>query len=176
VKHVLDPLKHIPGVRRAMLFSHDGVPIVHFTNEEQGDVDRRLVDTVADVSAFAGMASVLLSETRRSIDPMSWGSPTRLVLAATRGTVILLTTERLNISVELSRGMSPEELRLPMESVVARIDRATSCSPPRAAVVDVQEDIEGPPGIFPAAEEGFDVVSESKLKAGNEVPNTTTDS
>ncbi len=161
-----------------MLFSHDGVPIVHIYSEGHVDQDdHQLADTAEDLSAFAGMASVLLSDIRRSVDPLSWGAPTRVVLAATRGTIILMTTERLNISVELDRGMAPEELRLPMESVLSRLDRAAV---KRAGGLTREEPMEetgeGPPGIFPAAEEAFDGVSEPEAKVGNQVPNTTTDS
>lgn len=171
----LDPLKHIPGVRRAMLFSHDGVPIVHISPQERGREDRQLTDTTEDLSAFAGMASALLNDVRRSVDPMSWGAPTRVVLAAARGTIILLTTQRLSISVELDRGMAPEELRLPMEAVVARLARASQRNVADGDRKGTKEEIEGPPGIFPAAEEAFDGVSELRVQAGNQVPKTTTD-
>jgi predicted regulator of Ras-like GTPase activity (Roadblock/LC7/MglB family) len=178
LKRTLDPLRNIPGVRRAMLFSLDGVPIVHIDKTNHADAEsHELADTAEDLSAFAGMASVLLSDIRRSVDPLSWGAPTRVVLAATRGTIILMTTERLNISVELDRGMAPEELRLPMESVIARLDRAAAKRAGGSAREDTKEETEeGPPGIFPAVEEAFDGVSEPKVEAGNQVPKTNTDS
>lgn len=178
MKRALDPLRHVPGVRRAMLFSLDGVPIVHFDRADHaGGEDQQLADTTEDVSAFAGMASVLLSDIRRSVDPLSWGAPNRVVLAATRGTVILMTTDRLNISVELDRGMAPEELRLPMESVVSRLERSAARRATGSTREEAKEEMgEGPPGIFPAVEEAFDGVSEPQQEAGNEVPNTTTDS
>ncbi len=125
MKRVLDPLAHVPGIRRAVLISKDGVPITHIQSaqvaERSEEVHR---DTADDLSAFAGMATGLLTEVHRSVDPMSWEDPERLVLSGARGTLVLHVTERVTLAVELERGMAPEELRLPMESVLDRLRRS----------------------------------------------------
>ncbi|MFT7485668.1 MAG: putative regulator of Ras-like GTPase activity (Roadblock/LC7/MglB family) [Candidatus Paceibacteria bacterium] len=180
MKRVLDPLARIAGVRRAVLFSQDGVPITHITrgDENTPDAEGRLIDSAEDLCSFAGLAAGLLGEIRRTVDPMSWEEPKRVVLKATRGTLVLLLLERANISVELERGMSSEELRLPMEAVVARLARATGRNSNSKKLQDEQSpslEIEEPPGLFPAREETRGTLPESQSQAGNEVPNTNTE-
>jgi len=180
VKKVLDPLKQVPGVRRAMLISRDGVPITYLANSDQlGRVDPRpWTDSSEDSSAFAGMATGLLKEIERSVDPLSWEPPQRVVLRSARGTLILLRTERATLTVELVRGMAPEELRLPMESVVARLQRAlardTNTNTNTAAAIATVE--EEPPGPLPGGGEGLKDPSRHESPTGSEVPETTTDS
>lgn len=178
MKKVLDPLKQVPGVRRAMLISRDGVPITYLANSDQlGRVDPRpWTDSSEDSSAFAGMATSLLMEIERSVDPLSWAPPERVVLRSARGTLILLRTERATLTVELVRGMAPEELRLPMESVVARLQRALSRDTntnTAAAIATVEEE---PPGPLPGGGEGTKDPSRQESPTGSEVPETTTDS
>ena len=178
MKRVLDPLTHVPGVRRAMLISRDGVPITHMTNSDQlGRVDPRpWADSSEDVSAFAGMAAGLLAGIERSVDPLSWDAPSRIVMRAARGTLILLRTERATLTVELVRGMSPEELRLPMESVVARLQRVLARDSNSNVAAPTVEDIDGPPGPLPG--ELIEPGGSSGLKSstGSQVPEITTES
>lgn len=178
MKRVLDPLARIPGVRRALLISRDGVPIAHLSPKqvEGSKEERDWADSAEDESAFAGMATSLLNEIHRSIDPLSWGRPQRLVMRAARGTLVLLVTERVVISVELDRGMGAEELRLPMEAVLARMERSMTrhkeAKPAFTGVLASEE----PPGLFPGAEHpALDSPSTYQMPSGNEVPETSTE-
>lgn len=178
MKRVLDPLAQVPGVRRAMLISRDGVPITYLTNaDELGRVDPRpWADSSEDVSAFAGMAASLLAEVERSVDPLSWNAPQRIVMRAARGTLILLRTERATLTVELVRGMAPEELRLPMESVVARLNRVMVRDQSSNTAASAAMNVDDPPGALPSqvVEPGTELGSDRS--SGNEVPEITTES
>lgn len=178
MKRVLDPLARIPGVRRALLISRDGVPIAHLSPKQAAGPkdDRDWCDSAENESAFAGMATSLLAEIHRSVDHLSWDRPKRLVLRAARGTLVMLVTERVTISVELDRGMAAEELRLPMEAVLARMERTmtrdTDAKPAFHGVLASEE----PPGLFPGAEDpALDAPSTLQMPSGNEVPETTTE-
>lgn len=161
-----------------MLLSRDGVPITHIIRGAGPTTEAadRPIDSAEDLSAFAGMAAGVLAEIRRTVDPMSWDEPQRVVMRATRGTLILLVTARATISVELDRGMAAEELRLPMEAVVARLSRAMGRTQESGAARAQGFGNESPPGLFPAREETHGNSPEIQSQAGNEVPNTTTES
>jgi len=178
VKQVLEPLAAIPGVRRVMLYSHEGVPIVaveasrkpaHADGERQG-----WADSAEDRSAFAGLAVGWLNEIRRTVDPLSWEAPTRVVLQASRGTLVLLVLERAVLSVELDRGVAHEDLRLPMEAAEARFHRHLLRKGREGATPTATEE---PRGIFPGGEgaptgDGQGVNEEAR---NNEVPEATRD-
>ncbi len=179
MKKALEPLTAIPGVRRAMFFSHEGVPIVTVEAPRRppaGDAEmHQWVDSAEDQSAFAGLAAGWLNEIRRTVDPLSWEAPARIVLQASRGTLILLVLERAILSVELERGVAPEELRLPMEAAEARFYRHLRRKGPEVAVAEAEN--EQPQGIFPGGEgtpaDGGQGMNE---QARNEVPEATRDS
>lgn len=148
MKQVLEPLVRVTGVRRAMMIATDGVPIVCSRTEHGAAAPESGTtwhDSADDVNAFAGLAAGWLAEVHRAVDPMSWAAPERLVLRAARGTLILLASDRVLLSVELERGASPEELRLPMEAALARLQR-TLRRGERSVAADSEPEI---PGIFP---------------------------
>jgi len=178
MRRVLDPLAHVPGIRRAVLISKDGVPITHIQSaqvaERSEEVHR---DTADDLSAFAGMATGLLTEIHRSVDPMSWEDPERLVLRGARGTLVLHVTERVTLAVELERGMAPEELRLPMESVLDRLRRSLARKSTRVGATRSagEHQSDEPPAPLPAQESETDGPPATDTSTGTEVPETTTE-
>lgn len=182
MKKVLDPLRAIPGVRRAMLFSHEGVPMVtaqapRKTSPGDGEM-HQWTDSADDESAFAGLAAGWLNEIRRTVDPLSWEAPMRIVLQASRGTLILLVLERAVLSVELERGAVPEEVRLPMEATEARFHRLLRRKGPEQKAA-INSKSEQPQGIFPGGEgtptdDGQGMNDTDKTR--NEVPEATRDS
>lgn len=187
MKRVLDPLAHVPGVRRALLISRDGVPITHLDGGAAAEAGGSTSWAVSseDLSAFAGMATGLMAEIHRAVDPLSWGMPQRIVLRAARGTLILVGTQRVTLAVELERGMAAEELRLPMESTIARLRRALERSAPgepkpvaaqRHTVAAGDATTDEPPGLFPGATEASDAGSDTSASFGTGVPETTTES
>lgn len=143
MKEVLEPLASIPGVRTAALVTNDGVPIA-----VQGDVGRREEDEELDVgygqslstreerapspdriddsdrlNALAGLGTSWLGEIARTIAPLSWGAPEYMVLRAARGTLLIMQAPNSLLLVLLEGGMLAEDLRLPMEAAVARMQR-----------------------------------------------------
>ena len=179
MKQILDPLAVIPGVRRAMIFSLEGVPIVTVEEKQKGRGDdgesRRWADSAEDPSAFAGIAVGWLQEINRTVDPLSWDAPLRVVLQASRGTLILLVLERAILSVQLDHGVAPEELRLPMEAAAARFRRLLRRgTPAEKGGGDTKH--EEPRGIFPGGEDAPTEGQGVNESTRNEVPEATRDS
>ena len=152
---VLEPLIRIPGVRLALLVGSDGVPVVA-RNKEAQDQDS---DGRGDNSdALAALASGWLGEVSRAVAPLSWNAPTRVVLWAPRGTMIMRAAPGAVLLVVLDRGARPEDLRLPMGAAAARIQRILrnmrsdsdrELREQRAALADV-DDESSPPSALPA--------------------------
>lgn len=142
MKEVLEPLASIPGVRTAVLVTSDGVPIA-----VQGDVGRQeeepdpidepqslstreartpnaeRIDDSDRLNALAGLGTSWLGEIARTIAPLSWGAPDYMVLRAARGTLMVMQAPNSILLVLLEGGMLAEDLRLPMEAAVARMQR-----------------------------------------------------
>ena len=117
---VLEPLIRIPGVRIALLVGADGVPVVA-RNKEAREQDSEGLSENTD--ALAALASGWLGEVTRAVAPLSWSAPTRVVLWASRGTMIMCAAPGAVLMVVLDRGARPEDLRLPMGAAAARIHR-----------------------------------------------------
>ena len=187
MKHVLEPIARTPGVRLAMLVTLDGVPItVHGerrkTNEgpRQGGPERRQrdagVDSADDVHAMAALGSGWMSEVTRAVAPLSWSVPQRLVLRAARGTLIAMQAPGALLLVVLESGMRAEELRLPMEGAVARMQRHLRTIGHRASATTEQgsgvlPELETQPSILPAPSEPR-VAGEVPPKGSNRVSTT----
>jgi predicted regulator of Ras-like GTPase activity (Roadblock/LC7/MglB family) len=118
----LEPLAAIPGVRLALLVSPDGVPVI-----VRGKVaapkggEACTVDENAD--SLSGLASGWLQGLTASVAPLGWTAPARVVMHAARGTLVMLHAPGSVLLVVLDPGGSAEELRLPMEAAVARMQR-----------------------------------------------------
>ncbi len=124
MKRILEPLAQIPGVRMALLVAHDGVPVV-VKNSADNAADGQLEATLAGETAesLSALAAGWLSELERSIGPLSWGSPQRVVLRAARGSLVMTHAPGALLLVIADQRMSPDELRLPMEAAVVRMQR-----------------------------------------------------
>ncbi len=153
MKHILEPLTRVAGVRIAALITSDGVPItVHQAprrrRDEQSDGAPGSASGADDVSELAGLATSWIGEVSRAVAPLSWDAPKELVLRAARGTLIVKQAPRALLLVVIDGGLKAEELRLPMQVAVARMERhlrdIDSKSPATSSDVDQM------PGIFPA--------------------------
>ncbi len=125
MKEVLDPLTRIAGVRKALLVSEDGVPIA-----ARDSIDAELSGrgsgpnpSTDDVDALSGLAVSLMGDLRRAIDPLTWDAPRYVVLRAAHGTLAIMQSPGSLLLVILERGLQPEDLRVPMEAAVARVQR-----------------------------------------------------
>lgn len=124
MREVLDPLAHIPGVRLAALMSPDGVPIAAAcADREAQDSTQINLDTDEELNSYTAMAAGWLSEVSRATSQLSWDAPTRAILHASRGTLILHQTPSAVVVAVLERGVPYEELRVPIEGALARMQR-----------------------------------------------------
>ncbi len=117
---VLEPLAQLPGVLLVALVSHDGVPVAVPGAPASGN-DENLA--FGDTEALAALSAGWLNELSESLGLLSCDSPRRVVLRAARGTLLLLRTSGAVLLVVLEAGLGPDELWLPMEGSVARIQR-----------------------------------------------------
>lgn len=112
--HFLEPLSRLPGVDFVLLISHDGVPIAHAgAGSEPGRED-----------GTAALAASWLNDITAAVAPLTWNAPERICLRAARGTLVLRRSESACLVVLLGREAAPEDVRLPMDGVLARIERA----------------------------------------------------
>jgi predicted regulator of Ras-like GTPase activity (Roadblock/LC7/MglB family) len=120
VKEILEPLSAIPGVRVAVLVTSDGVPVV-----VRGRASEKAQDDEVDGAAesLAALASGWLNALTRAVAPLSWNAPERVVLRATRGMIVMLQAPGSVLLALLDGGTRAEDLRLPMQGAVARIQR-----------------------------------------------------
>jgi len=120
MKEILEPLSAIPGVRVAVLVTSDGVPVVvRGRSSEQRPGEE--IDGGAE--SLAALASGWLNALTRAVAPLSWTAPERVVLRATRGTIVMLQAPGSVLLALLDGGTRAEDLRLPMQGAVARIQR-----------------------------------------------------
>lgn len=126
MKDILEPLAMIPGVRLAAMISMDGVPICALdgvSKRTDSAMDRALRASAEDLTVFAGLAAAWFHDATRAIGPLSWDDPGRVVLSATRGTLVLAIGPGAAVLVVLEHGVTPEELRVPMDGAVGRMHR-----------------------------------------------------
>lgn len=124
MKELLDPIAMIPGVRCAALISPDGVPILALEGATaRSDDQRECQNPMADIQAFSALAAGWLGDATRTVDPLAWNPPQRVVLAGTRGSLVLCQGPSAVLVVMLEHGVRAEDLRIPMDSALARMQR-----------------------------------------------------
>lgn len=123
----LESLARLPGVRFTALVTEDGVPVAVPGWKHELDVKKSRPQNGQDLDEVDGAAAVSigwLDELTRCVAALSWESPERVVLRAARGTLVMLRTANSVLITVLDPGLDPEELKLPMDGVAARIQRA----------------------------------------------------
>lgn len=116
-----------PGVDLVMLLSDVGVPIATVRGSARHDGSGENDPELAGKDdALAAMAAGWLNDLRLAVGPLSWEEPTRIVMRCARGVLVMRRTRGAVLLVRLVRGLSPEDVRLPMEGVVKRIERSLS--------------------------------------------------
>ncbi|HUR28031.1 MAG TPA: hypothetical protein VM509_07585, partial [Planctomycetota bacterium] len=133
-KRLLEPLAQLPGVSMVLLVAHDGVPvIVRNAGPTAAEGASEVAFAAASAESLAALAAGWLSELERSIGPLSWGSPQRVVLRAARGSLVMTHAPGALLLVIIDPRMSAEEVRLPMEAAVGRMHRLLRSSQESAA-------------------------------------------
>lgn len=156
MKEILEPLALIPGVRMAALISEDGVPITTTAGahrKRDADEPQQPIDRDEQLNGFTALAASWVDDMRRAVGQLAWAAPRRMVLRATMGELVLQQAPNAVVLVVLERGVTAEELRVPIDGAIARMQRVLRSlgqrreSPPP---LPVQAQ---PPGPFPAAAE-----------------------
>jgi len=182
VNGVLEPLARIAGVRLAALISDDGVPIALVEGqqrqtrqaEDNAEEADAVLEATDDLHAFAGLAAGWLTEMGRAVAPLSWEEPVRVVLKATRGALILHRGPGAVLLVVLEHGVSPEDLRVPMEGAAGRMSRLLREMGTRNTTAAPQQNT--PPSIFPVrGEQTQSTENDPQQLAGNPLSETSGD-
>jgi predicted regulator of Ras-like GTPase activity (Roadblock/LC7/MglB family) len=148
----LEPLSFVPGVRLAALITLDGVPISLVKSaaaKAAASTDRALPDRAEDFAAYAGLAVGWLGQVARATDPLTWNRPRRAVLRGTRGTLVMSRADNVILMVVTEQGVSAEDLRLPMESTLARMQRHLHGSRTPRNGPQVESPLPEPPSALP---------------------------
>ena len=92
------------------------------------------IDQDDELCSNTALAAGWMAEVTRSVLQLSWNAPQRAVLRATQGTMVLHHAPGAIVLAVLERGVPYEELRVPIEGAIVRMQRLlrTSLSEPRA--------------------------------------------
>lgn len=127
-----------------------------FEGQGTSGQDTNFVAAAGDQEAFAGLCAGWLAELKHIVAPLSWESPRRVVMRATRGAIVIHEAPGAILLVVLEHGAVPEELRVPMEGAASRMQRLLrqlGQVPAARADAAPEYDLaspEGPQGIFPS--------------------------
>jgi len=165
VKHILEPLARIAGVRTAALITTDGVPIT-----VQGRAAPRGGGEAGELDALAALAAGWVSEVNRATAPLAWDAPRHLVLRAVRGTLVAMQAPGALLVVVLESGSSAEELRLPMEAAVGRMLRHLRPPSSVKSAAAARVNSETSPGLEPRAPLPTDFSSQPYSRGIQHVP------
>ena len=151
MNEILESLASIPGVRTVVLTSQDGVPICvrGRARERQEEGNTGWLDATDNPEAFAALAAGWLGNLSKSVAALSWNAPEQLVLIGTRGTIVMHNTGTAILIVTLDDGARPEDLTLPMKSVVARLERTLRSMGSANRTAPTPTGVARPSGIFP---------------------------
>ena len=119
----LEPLARLPGVRLVILVSPDGVPVVVRGKAAVTDPTQERTFLEENTDSLSGLAAGWVHELTSSIAPLGWNAPWRVVMRAARGTLVMVNAPSSILSVVIDPGGAAEDLRLPMEGAVARMQR-----------------------------------------------------
>ena len=119
----LDPLAELPGVQLALLVALDGVPIASVGRLAGEPMDREGPFSLTRDDGLSALTSIWVHELAQAVAPLSWEAPDRIVLKGARGILVMRKLETAILVVLLSRGLSPEDVRLSMDGTIARIER-----------------------------------------------------
>jgi predicted regulator of Ras-like GTPase activity (Roadblock/LC7/MglB family) len=123
----LEPLAELPGVDLVMLVTHDGVPIATVGGSPEvieDEQDAGAPGGMGREEALAALAVGWHNELAQATAPLTWDSPSRIVMRCARGSIVVRHARGAILLLLLKRGASPEDVRLPMDGTVARIERS----------------------------------------------------
>jgi predicted regulator of Ras-like GTPase activity (Roadblock/LC7/MglB family) len=135
VNEVLDPLLRVPGVRCVVLGTPDGVPIASGGDLSLTVAAEPELGGGLGADAVCGLVAGWLASLGPSLGLVAWDLPQRIVLRAARNTIVVRRSPNALLIAMLDPGAQAEDLRLPMEGALARLQRVarrprTSSPPP----------------------------------------------
>lgn len=119
---LMEPLAQEPGIELVLLAAHDGVAIASCGRVSGQPIDPELGSMTKD-DGLAAMTAAWVKELSQVVAPLSWNPPKRICLRGARGILVLQRMETALLVVLMSRGLSPEDVRLSMDATIARIER-----------------------------------------------------
>ena len=134
-----------------MFVTEDGVPIaVPGRDAEEADGLQLAGDgnghDLGREDAIAAVATGWMHEIRSAVGQASWHEPQRIVLRGLRGTLVMQRARGAVLLLLLSRGLAPEEVRLPMDATVARLNRGSGS----ANTTSIAAQLRDTPGPIPS--------------------------
>jgi predicted regulator of Ras-like GTPase activity (Roadblock/LC7/MglB family) len=113
IQEILDGLREVPGIKGAALVTPDGIIIASS------------LSVTLNSEVVAGLASFLITTTRRSLREGGLGAFHRFVLQATNGKILLLDLGDSFLVVHTDQFARLESSRLEVEEAAAEIRRAS---------------------------------------------------
>ncbi len=123
MNEVLDPLMRIPGVRCVVLSTPDGVPIASAGNVALEGAPEAELESGRSADALCGLVAGWLASLGPSLGLVAWDLPGRIVLRSSRGAFVVRRGPNAFLIAQLEPGAQPEDLRLPMEGALSRLQR-----------------------------------------------------
>ncbi|HLU40294.1 MAG TPA: roadblock/LC7 domain-containing protein [Planctomycetota bacterium] len=113
IQDILDALREVPGIKGAALVTPDGIVI------------GSSLSATLNTDVVAGLASFLITTTRRSLREGGLGKFTRFVLQATNGKVMLIDLGDSFLVVHTDQFARLESSRVEVEEAAREIQRAS---------------------------------------------------
>lgn len=126
MREVLEPLALIPGVHLTAMVSSDGVPIATLNGLSErgtGGSTTAALDADTDLGSLAAQVAGWVGEIDRAVGQLAWNPPERMVLRASQGAIVLQRGPNALLLVWLDSNIGADELRVPMDGAVARMQR-----------------------------------------------------
>ncbi len=113
IQDTLDSLREVPGIKGAALVTPDGIVIASSLSAS------------LDSEVVAGLASFLITTTRRSLNEGGLGAFSRFVLQATNGKILLMDLGESFLVVHTDQFARLESSRMEVEEAAREIQRAS---------------------------------------------------
>jgi hypothetical protein len=116
IQDILDSLREVPGIKGAALVTPDGIVIASS------------LASSLNAEVVAGLASFLITTTRRSLTEGGLGEFRRFVLQATNGKILLMDLGESFLVVHTDQFARLESSRMEVEEAAREIQRASRVS------------------------------------------------
>ncbi|MFT7679042.1 MAG: putative regulator of Ras-like GTPase activity (Roadblock/LC7/MglB family) [Planctomycetota bacterium] len=126
MREVLEPLALIPGVCLTAMISPDGVPIASLAGQSDrgaGGSTIAAIDNDGELGNMAAQVAGWVADVDRAVGQLAWEGAERLVLRGSQASIIVQRGPNAFLLVWLESNMGTDELRVPMDGAIARMQR-----------------------------------------------------